>query len=114
MAASNATIVAVGKSGQTYQIDCYVPDAVATQWTFNPSGLAASTSPNYWKAPEAVTIIDVIVVAAPTAVGGILTLSGALYSGKTLRWANQTQATTNRVKLAIPVPAGEQLGVLQF
>lgn len=114
MAASNATIILLGKSGQTYTVDCYVPDAVATLWTFNPSGLAASTSTAYWKAPEPCIIIDVSVIAAPTAVGGIFTLTGALYTGKTIRHANQLASLPNRAKLNIPVPAGEQLGLLQF
>jgi len=113
MAATAATFTFVGRSGQTYTVDAYVPDAVATNLTFNPSGLAASTSPNYWKAPEACTLVD-ISGAAPTAVGGTITLSGALYTGKTFRWANQLATLANRQKHAIPIPAGEQVGVLQF
>lgn len=114
MAATNATFVFQGKSGQTYSVDTYVPDAVATVLTFNPAGLAASTSPNYWKAPEPCVLIDVIAVAAPSAVGATLTLSGALYTGKTIRWNNQLASLPNRVKLMIPIPAGEQVGALQF
>jgi len=113
MAAQAATFTFVGRSGQTYQVDAYVPDAVATNLTFNPSGLAASTSPVYWKAPENCTLID-ISGAAPTAVGGTITLSGALYTGKTFRWSNQLATLANRQKMSIPIPAGEQVGVLQF
>jgi len=114
MAASNATLVALGKSGQTYQVDCYVPDATGTKITFNPSGLAASTSTDYWKAPEECVIVDFVVVAAPTAVGATFTLSGALYTGKTIRHANQLATLSNRMKLKVPIPAGEQVGLLQF
>lgn len=114
MAASNATLIAIGKSGQTYSVDVYVPDATGTKLTFNPSGLAASTSTDYWKAPEPVVIVDYIAVAAPTAVGATFTLSGALYTGKVIRHANQLASLPNRAKLNIPVPAGEQLGALQF
>jgi len=114
MAASNATAIFVGKSGQTYSVDVYTPDAVATVGTFNPSGLAVSTSPNYWKAPEACVLVDWIQVAAPTAVGATITLSGALYTGKTIRFANQLCTLANRAKLNIPIPAGEQVGTLQF
>jgi len=114
MAASNATLICVGKSGQTYSVDAYVPDAVATNITFNPSGLAASTSTTYWKAPEDVVITDWIAVAAPTAVGAIFTLTGAIYTGKVIRHANQLCTLANRAKLNIPVRAGEQLGALQF
>jgi len=113
MAAQNGTFVFVGKSGQTYTVDCYIPDAIATKLTFNPSGLAASTSTDYWKAPEDCVLVDVS-GAAPTAVGATITLSGALYTGKTFRWANQLATLATRMKHKIPIPAGEQVGALQF
>lgn len=115
MAASAGTMVLIGQStGKTYTVDLYIPDATATVLTFNSSGLAASTSPNYWKAPERCNLVDVSIAAAPTAVGAALTLSGALYSGNTVRWANQLATLATRMKLKIPIPAGEQLGFLQF
>lgn len=114
MAATAATFVFIGnRSGQTYTVDAYVPDATGTNLTFNSSGLAASTSPVYWKAPEDCTLVD-ISGAAPTAVGATLTLSGALYTGKTFRWANQLATLSTRMKHKIPIPAGEQVGALQF
>lgn len=114
MAAQNGTFVFVGiKSGQTYTVDTYIPDAVATKLTFNPSGLAASTSTDYWKAPEDCYLVD-ISGAAPTAVGATITLSGALYTGKTFRWANQLATLSTRMKHKIFIPAGEQVGALQF
>lgn len=113
MAAQNGTMTFKGKSGKTYTVDIYIPDAVATKITFNPSGLAASTSTDYWKAPEDCLLTD-ISGAAPTAVGATLTLSGALYSGNTFRWANQLATLNNRTAFKIPIPAGEQVGALQF
>lgn len=114
MAATNATLIAVGQSGKTYTVDLYVPDAVATKVTFNASGLAASTSETYWSAPENVTIVDISAVGAPTAVGATFTVNGALYTGNTIRWANQSNALNNRMKMAVPIKAGTQLGMLQF
>ena len=114
MAATNGTIILVGASGKTYSVDMYIPDAVATLVTFNPSGLAGATSSSYWKAPEQCTIIDIVAVGAPTAVGATFTLSNALFTGQTIRWANQSNALNNRAKLFVPVPAGEQVGMLQF
>jgi len=113
MAAQNGTFVFVGVSGQTYTVDAYIPDATGTQLTFNPSGIAASTSPAYWKAPEQCWLVD-ISGAAPTAVGATITLTGALYTGKTFRWANQLATLATRMKHKIPIPAGEQVGALQF
>jgi hypothetical protein len=114
MAAQNGTMVFVGASGQTYTVDMYAPDATGTKLTFNGSGLSGSTSNDYWKAPENCTLVDVSIAASPTAVGATLTLSGALYTGKTLRWANQLATLASRMKHRIPIPAGEQVGGLQF
>ena len=114
MAASAGTLVLVGKSGQTYQVDMYIPDATGTKVTFNSAGLAASTSDNFYRVLEDAMIVDVSIAAAPTAVGAVFTLTGGLYTGKTVRWANQLATLATRMKLKIPVAAGEQLGMLQF
>ena len=114
MAATAGTLIAVGKSGKTYTIDLYVPDAVSTKVTFNASGLAASTSETYWSAPEDVTIIDISAAGAPTAVGASFTLNGAVWNGNTIRWANQANSLANRMTINLPIPAGTQVGMLQF
>jgi len=114
MAATNGTAVFVGASGKTYAIDVYVPDAIATKWTWNASGLAASTSTDYWQAPEPVVLVDISMAAAPTAVGGTFTVDGVLYPGQNLRWANQQNSITFRPKLNIPFKTGQRIGVLQF
>lgn len=114
MAATAGTLLATGVSGKTYAIDLYVPDAVATQFTFNGSGLAASTSNNYIVFEESVVIKDIVLAAAPTAVGGILQRDGAQYANQCLRWNNQLDSVQQRPALNIPVKAGVQLGILQF
>ena len=115
MAASNATITLKGRtSGRTYTVDAYVPDAVATFLTFNPSGLAASTSKDTFKLKEDAYIVDVSVIAAPTAVGAVLQKNGASQNGATIRWANQLASNPNRPKLMIPTSVGDFLGFLQF
>lgn len=113
MAAQNGTMQFRGKNS-TYTVDFYAPDAVGTVGTFNASGLSGATSPNYWKAPETVILEKVTIAASPTAVGATLTLSGALYVGKTLRWANQLSSLSNPMTHQIVIPAGEQVGFLQF
>ena len=114
MAAIFATMIAIGQSGKTYSIDLQVPDAIATQVTFNASGLAASTSEKYWSTPEPITIVDISAAGAPTAVGATFTFNGAIMNGNTIRWANQANTLSNRIKLAVPIPAGAQVGMLQF
>jgi hypothetical protein len=114
MAASNGTLVIAGQSGKVYSIDTYVPDATATQLTFNPTGLAASTSPASLVIPENGVIVDYVQVAAPTAVGFNISLDSAAQPGATLRHANQLCTLANRQKLRIPVRKGQILTALQF
>ena len=67
MAAQNGTMVLVGASGRVYTVDLYLPDATATKLTFNPAGLAASTSNASYRVPENCNLVDISVGAAPTA-----------------------------------------------
>lgn len=115
MAASAGTAVFVGmKSRRTYNVDLYIPDAVATLLTFNPSGAAASTSPATWRAPEDVVLTDISTATAPTATGFILNANGAAVNGGSLRWANQLAANPNRIRVAIPIRGGDFVGATQF
>lgn len=114
MAASNGTLVMLGKSGKTYSVDAYVPDAVATFITWNPTGLAASTSPNQLVIPEDGAIVDYVQVAAPTAVGFNIQLDSAAQPGAALRHANQLCTLATRQKIFIPVRKGQILTALQF
>jgi len=114
MAAINLTFLYKGLSGRVYSIDAYAPDAVATQVTFNGSGLAGASSNDYWKVPEAGFIIDNSANGAPTAVGAIVQQDGAEFTNACIRWANQSNALATRPPLAIPIRAGVQLGLKQF
>ena len=114
MAANAGNVVLLGKSGRSYSIDTYVPDAVATFLTLNPSGLAASTSPTHYTTLEPCVLVDVSIAAAPTAVGAILQIGDANQNGGALRWANQLAANPNRPRFKIPIPAGVQISFLQF
>jgi len=114
MAASNGTLVISGASGKVYSIDTYVPDATGTLLTFNPTGLAGSTSPSTLVIPENGMITDYVQVAAPTAVGFNIQLDSAAQPGATLRHANQLTTLATRQKLRIPVRKGQLLSALQF
>jgi len=114
MAASAATLFAIGKSGRQYSVDVFVPDATATQLNFNPSGKALSTSLTYWRAPEALTIVDFSLEAAPTAVGATFQADGATVNGANIRHAAQLVSLNNRPRLAINMAAGALIGALQF
>jgi len=114
MAATAGTLVLVGKSGRTYNVDLYIPDAVATAVTFNPAGLAASTSPATYRVPEDVIIQDLSIGTAPTAVGCALAVNGAVANGGTFRWANQLQTLANRIKVRLAVSKGDFVSFTQF
>jgi len=115
MAANAGTILLRNvKTGQTITLDIYVPDAVATNLTFNPSGLSAATSPAAYTVPFDCVIEDVSIAAAPTAVGAIFQSGYTNINGATIRWANQLAANPNRPKLVIPLRAGTILSALQF
>ena len=99
--------------GEIMNVDCYIPDAVATNLTFNNVGLAASTSTAYWTAPEDCYLIDISGLA-PTDVGATITFNGAPVPNKTFRWANRLNTLATRAELKIFIPAGTQVGALQF
>lgn len=113
MAASAGSMVLVGASGKTYTLDVYIPDAVATLLTFNPTGLAATTSPADWRAPENCMVTDVTTATAPTAVGGTFKVNSGVVNGGTFRWADRINTLSTRHRLAIPLQKGDFLSVLQ-
>ena len=115
MADQRATMVLKGlQTGRTYSVDVFAPDAAGTQLRYNGSGSASATAADSFRAPENVLIEDISIAASPTATGVVLTKDGNTIIGGSLRWANQLVTTVNRVKLAIPIPAGSFIGGNQY
>lgn len=114
MAATFATLTAVGRSGKFYSVDCAVPDAAGGIVSFNPAGLAVAGANSYWRTPEDVLITDFSIITGATAVGGVITSSGAVVNGAALRYNVQLNTLATRPKLAIPIKAGELLGITNF
>ncbi len=114
MATQNGTMVLQGVSGRIYTVDLYLPDAVSTKLTFNPAGLAASTSNNNYRVPENCNLVDISVGAAPTAVGAALTVNSGVINGGSIRWANQLSSLANRLKMKIPLRQGDFIEFNQF
>lgn len=109
-AAENGSLVMLGRSGRTYVIDIYAPDAVGGLWTFNANGAAVSTSPNTLRVPEDCTIIDLSIATGTTAVGAQLNVNNASLIGAALRYANHLNTLTQRPALRIGVKGGDFLG----
>lgn len=113
MADSAGTIVMVGKSGRTYAVDVFIPDAVATLITFNPAGLAVSTSPDNYRVPEDCIIVDITTAAAPTAKGGALKVNSGVVNGGTFRWADRLNTLATRARFNVPIRQGDFVSILQ-
>ena len=113
MAASAGQLLAIGQSGRQYTLDLYQPDAVATEITYNPSGLALSTSPTTFRFPENVFIRDISIVTGATAVGATFKVNGATINGGTIRWAVHLNTLNERPKLNISIPQNADMSMLQ-
>lgn len=110
MAAQNGSILMIGlKSGKTYNVDTYFPDAASTFLTFSMTGAAASTSSNFLVLPEDVQIYDLSLATAPTATNVTLYADNAPVVGGVLRYANQLTSLPNRQRFNIRLPKGTQL-----
>lgn len=114
MAAQNGSMVAMGRSGRSYNIDVYMPDAAATLLTFNVAGAAAATSSGTWVVPEDIVIVDYNLATAPTAVGVVLRANDAPINGGILRYASQLTTAATRAPIRIPVKGGVLLSGLQI
>lgn len=112
MAAEPGTLYAIGKSGRRYAVDVYLPDAVAGVVLFNPTGAASSTSPNYWRPPEDVTVTDLSVTTGTTAVGAAFTADGAQFAGNTVRYANHLNTLNNRPYIGWSFRGGSLIGAI--
>ncbi len=114
MAASAGTLILRGKSGRTYHIDTYVPDAVATSLTFNPTGLSGTGSSATWRAPEDCAVTDWSVVTGMTAVGFNLQVNNNSVVGGSIRHATNLNTLATRTPLFIPVNKGDFISGLQY
>lgn len=102
------------KTGTAYNIDAYVSDVAAATVRFNPTGTAGTGSPEYWRAPEDVVLVDYAMVTGTADTTSVtLTQDGALRNGTVLRYTVFLTSLNNRPALAIPFPAGALVGALQ-
>lgn len=110
MAATAGTLYAKGlKTGTTYAIDVYVPDAVADVIRFDSGAGAGSTSSVDYSFPEDVVIYDASFAAAPTATRVRLTGNG-VPSANTIRYGSYAYNLNNRPLMNVKVRAGTRIG----
>jgi len=109
--AQNGAMTFQGRSGRIYNIDYSTADSGAgVLGTFNPSGAAVSTSPTYWRAPEAVVLKDFAMHTGTTQTGLVMTEDGAIKNGTVLKYPQFLDSLANRPVLNIPFNAGALIG----
>lgn len=114
MAATTGTVSAKGvTTGQMYHIDAYVPDAVASVWTFDGGGGAGSGTQTFYSFPEPVIIEDISMAAAPTATRGRITANN-VPTASCIRYGNHLYSLNNRPYIGVKLKAGTQLGILNL
>lgn len=117
MAATAGTMVLIGQStGVIRTVDLYIPDATGTKLGFNSTGLAGTSSSTSYRIPadQDYNIVDISIGTAPTAVGASLSVNSGVFNGGAIRWANQLQTLATRLKLKIPLKAGDFIEYTQF
>jgi len=114
MAASNGSLTMLGKTGKTYIIDVYAPDAVGGQWGFSANGSAGATSPTQFRVPEQCVITDFSIATGTTAVGVVINQNNASIQGGVLRFANFLNTLNSRPALRIPLNSGDFIGGIQI
>lgn len=100
MAATTGFMKAIGtKSGRSYMVQLYVPDAVAGKIGFALNGTAGAGSDTLLRIDEQIQILDIAILAAPTATTVAFAVNGAQFSGNTILLGAHLYNTNTR-----PVP----------
>lgn len=100
-----------GRSGQSYSVQFYIADVVATAVKFDSGSGATSTSLPFWKCPEQVVLSDLSVISGPTVMTTlVVTADGANVPGQRLPIANYLTTIVNRARLQVGFKAGTNFG----
>ncbi len=98
---------------RSYMKAIYLSDTTGVTAKFdNGSGANANGDMNV-QFPENVYLADVSMAAAPAVTQLVITIDGK-QTGDTLQIASQLAATANRVALAVPLPRGSRMGMVQL
>lgn len=114
MAAQNGSMTLTARSGRTYIVDVYSPDAAGTLLTFSSTSAGASTSPSQFRIPEDCILTDLSFAASPTATAVALNVNNATIQGGVIRYANVLNTLPYRVPMRIPLKGGDFIGGLNL
>jgi len=110
--AVNYQLAFLGKSGRTYTISGYTADTAGVINTFAANTAAVAGSPNYWRPPEDVVLVDWSMTTGTTQTTGVLTENGATKNGAIISYVAHVSTNSNRPKLSLPFPAGTLIGAI--
>ena len=113
MGATFGTLV-LSNGSRTYNIDASIPDAVATNITWNMTGLSGTGTASTFRAPCNGVITDLILGTAPTAVGCTILVNSIPQQGGCVRYITQMINVLRRAPLAIPVKQGDIISAVQW
>jgi len=113
MAATNGSMIFVGRSGFTYSKDIYQSDTVNTPINWDAGVGASATSPTTWRCPEDVLLTDYAVVTGAAQTKLQITQNG-VPNGNALRQSIHLNTLSNRPSLRIPFNKGDDIGALQL
>jgi hypothetical protein len=102
-----------GQSGRRYSLSFYSSDVLAAPVTFNLNGTAVAGSPNFYIAPENITLIDVSVITGQTVTTSWVAQINDVNTGNIISVANSINTLANRVSPGIGYAAGRKITFVQ-
>jgi len=110
--ATTGVLTFIGQSGRSYNISNYTADTASAQNTFNPNGVATSGSPQFWRPPENVTLIDFAIATGTTQTTAFLQQDGATKAGSVISYIACLNTSAQRQRLNLSFPAGCLVGMV--
>ena len=103
-----------GASGKTYSIDCKISDVNGAMVTWDGGGGAGDSSPQFWVAPENVTLVDFSVVTGCADTEKIRLTANGRPTAHVLRYGIHVTTLATRPALTIGFTGGTQIGAIQI
>lgn len=108
------SLVFIGASGKTYEVDMYVSDVAAGAIQFDQGAGASATSGTFWRTPENVTLVDYAqVTGTADTEKWRLTLNGRP-TFNLLRYDTHVSTASTRPPLNIKIAKGVNIAGIQI
>jgi hypothetical protein len=101
-------------SKKIYAVDLYISDVIGDVVNFDSGNGAGATTLGFWKAPEALVLTDLSIVAGNTVTTQLVpTADGGLIPGVRLREANFLNTLPTRSQLSLGFKQGTNISFTQ-